>query len=126
MKDLIIIGGGAAAFAAATKANDLGAPALMVNAGLPLGGTCDNVGCVPSKHLLGIAEALTATRRSAFESVRPVVASDHFSVKAAREKKKTRSSRGFGNATTSGSSTHSSVSNSRRAEDASWPLAESR
>ncbi|MGE0600607.1 MAG: mercury(II) reductase [Dehalococcoidia bacterium] len=84
--DLIIVGGGAAAFAAATKANDLGASALMVNAGLPLGGTCVNVGCVPSKHLLGIAEALTATRHSAFESVRPL-AVDGFSVKAARQEK---------------------------------------
>ena len=85
--DLVIIGGGAAAFAAATKANDLGATALMVNAGLPLGGTCVNVGCVPSKHLLGIAEALVATRRSAFDSVHPASPNGHFSVKAAREEK---------------------------------------
>ena len=35
--DLVIIGGGAAAFAASTKANDLGKTALMINAGLPLG-----------------------------------------------------------------------------------------
>lgn len=85
--DLVIIGGGAAAFAAATKANDLGATALMVNAGLPLGGTCVNVGCVPSKHLLGIAEALVATRRSAFDSVRPASPNGQFSVEAAREEK---------------------------------------
>ena len=32
--DLVIIGGGAAAFAAATKANDLGRTALIVNSGL--------------------------------------------------------------------------------------------
>ncbi|MBI2765899.1 MAG: mercury(II) reductase [Chloroflexi bacterium] len=87
MKDLIIIGGGAAAFAAATKANDLGAAALMINAGLPLGGTCVNVGCMPSKHLLAIAEALTATRRSAFDSVRPPGPNGRFSVKAVREEK---------------------------------------
>lgn len=85
--DLVILGGGAAAFSAATRANDLGAKALMVNAGLPLGGTCVNVGCVPSKHLLGIAESLMATRHSAFDSVRPVLADAHFSVKAAREEK---------------------------------------
>lgn len=52
--DLIIVGGGAAAFAAATKANDLGKTAVMINDGLPLGGTCVNVGCVPSKHLLAV------------------------------------------------------------------------
>lgn len=85
--DLIIIGGGAAAFAAATKANDLGASALVINGGLPLGGTCVNVGCVPSKHLLGIAEALTATRHSAFDSVPIPAATGHFSVKAARQEK---------------------------------------
>lgn len=85
--DLIVIGGGAAAFAAATKANDLGAATLMINAGLPLGGTCVNVGCVPSKHLLGIAEALMATTHSVFDSVRPARPNGHFSVKAAREEK---------------------------------------
>ena len=87
MKDLIIIGGGAAAFAAATQATDLGASALMVNAGLPLGGTCVNVGCVPSKHLLGIADALVASRHSAFDSVHPSGGNGQFSVRAAREEK---------------------------------------
>lgn len=87
MYDLVITGGGAAAFAAATKANDLGARTLMVNAGLPLGGTCVNVGCVPSKHLLGIAEALEATRHSVFNAVQPIPRNGHFSVRAAREEK---------------------------------------
>lgn len=50
--DLIIIGGGAGAFAAAIKTNDLNAKTLLVNDGLPLGGTCVNVGCFPSKTLL--------------------------------------------------------------------------
>jgi len=56
--DLIIIGGGAGAFAAAIKANELKAKTAMVNAGLPLGGTCVNVGCVPSKTLLWAGEVL--------------------------------------------------------------------
>ena len=54
--DLVIIGGGAGAFAAAIKANELGAKTAFINAGLPLGGTCVNVGCVPSKTLLHAAE----------------------------------------------------------------------
>ena len=54
--DLIILGGGAGAFAAAIKANELEAKTALVNAGLPLGGTCVNVGCVPSKTLLKIGE----------------------------------------------------------------------
>lgn len=54
--DLIVLGGGAGAFAAAIKANELGAKTALVNAGLPVGGTCVNVGCVPSKTLLKIGE----------------------------------------------------------------------
>jgi len=56
--DLIIIGGGAGAFAAAIKADELGAKTALVNAGLPLGGTCVNVGCVPSKTLLWAGEIM--------------------------------------------------------------------
>ena len=56
--DLIIIGGGAGAFAAAIRANELGAKTALVNAGLPLGGTCVNVGCVPSKTLLWAGEVM--------------------------------------------------------------------
>lgn len=53
--DLAILGGGSAAFAAARRASDLGAQVLMVNEG-PIGGTCVNVGCVPSKTLIRAAE----------------------------------------------------------------------
>jgi mercuric reductase len=56
--DLIIIGGGAGAFAATIRANELGAKTALVNSGLPLGGTCVNVGCVPSKTLLYAGEIL--------------------------------------------------------------------
>jgi mercuric reductase len=56
--DLIIIGGGAGAFGAAIRANDLHANTALINAGLPLGGTCVNVGCVPSKTLLYAGEIL--------------------------------------------------------------------
>ncbi|MBI2617005.1 mercury(II) reductase [Candidatus Gottesmanbacteria bacterium] len=56
--DLIIIGGGAGAFASAIKANELKAKTLLVNTGLPLGGTCVNVGCVPSKTLLWAGEVM--------------------------------------------------------------------
>lgn len=61
--DLVIVGGGAAAFGAAIKASDLGAKAVMINAGLPLGGTCVNVGCVPSKTLLWAGEVLHLANR---------------------------------------------------------------
>lgn len=38
--DFIITGGGAASFAAASKANELGLTTAMINDGLPVGGTC--------------------------------------------------------------------------------------
>ncbi len=56
--DLIIIGGGAGAFAAAIRANELKVKTAMINSGLPLGETCVKVGCVPSKRLLRVGEVL--------------------------------------------------------------------
>ena len=56
--DLIIIGGGAGAFAAGIKANELKKKTLIVNGGLPAGGTCVNVGCVPSKILVHAGEVI--------------------------------------------------------------------
>ncbi len=68
--DLVILGGGAAAFAAATKATDLGLRSVMINDGLPLGGTCVNVGCVPSKHLLAVGDEYYYPRRSPFDALK--------------------------------------------------------
>jgi mercuric reductase len=42
----------------------------MVNTGLPIGGTCVNVGCVPSKHLLAVAESGAAASENPFDAVR--------------------------------------------------------
>jgi mercuric reductase len=67
--DLIIIGGGAGGFAAATKASELEAKAVIINGGLPLGGTCVNVGCVPSKILLEIASEFYYPQHPRFEAV---------------------------------------------------------
>ena len=54
--DLIVVGGGSAAFAGTLKGLELGANIVMINDGL-IGGTCVNVGCVPSKTLIRAAEA---------------------------------------------------------------------
>ncbi len=69
--DLIIIGGGSAAFSAAIKAESLGLNTLMVNAGLDFGGTCVNVGCVPSKNLIRAGEAAYHATHSNFSSIQP-------------------------------------------------------
>lgn len=68
--DLIIIGGGSAAFAGAIKASELEKKVLMINDGLPIGGTCVNVGCVPSKTLIRTAEAFHNTRQTNFEGIK--------------------------------------------------------
>lgn len=53
--DLMIIGGGSAAFAAAIKGAELGATVAIVEEST-IGGTCVNIGCVPSKTLIRAAE----------------------------------------------------------------------
>ena len=67
--DLVILGGGATAFAAATKANDLGKTAIMINSGLPVGGTCVNVGCMPSKNLLTVGDELYYGQHPRFKAL---------------------------------------------------------
>ncbi len=69
--DLIIIGGGSAAFSAAIKAESLGLKTLMVNGGLEFGGTCVNVGCVPSKNLIRAGEAAYHATHSNFAGIKP-------------------------------------------------------
>ena len=77
--DLIIIGGGSAAFSAAIKAESLGLSTLLVNAGLDFGGTCVNVGCVPSKFLIRAAETAYNSSHSNFNAIIPKGADIDFS-----------------------------------------------
>ncbi len=51
-----IIGSGGAAFAAAIRAVETGARVSLIERGAVVGGTCVNVGCVPSKIMLRAAE----------------------------------------------------------------------
>lgn len=53
--DLLIIGSGGSAFSAAIQAVGYGAKVAMVERGT-IGGTCVNIGCVPSKTMLRAAE----------------------------------------------------------------------
>jgi mercuric reductase len=69
--DLIIIGGGSAATSASIRANELGLTTLLVNGGLPIGGTCVNVGCVPSKFLIRAAESIHTSSNSKFKGITP-------------------------------------------------------
>ena len=50
--DIIVIGGGPGGYVAAIRAAQLGYKTACVEAAATLGGTCLNVGCIPSKALL--------------------------------------------------------------------------
>ncbi len=54
--DLTVIGAGPAGYVAAIKAAQLGMNVALVEARAALGGTCLNVGCIPSKALLDSSE----------------------------------------------------------------------
>lgn len=64
----MIVGGGSAGFAAAIKGAELGARVALVEGGT-LGGTCVNVGCVPSKTLIRAAEAQHRRAHHGFEGI---------------------------------------------------------
>ncbi len=55
--DLAVIGAGSAGFSAAITAAELGAQVALIGYGT-IGGTCVNVGCVPSKTMIRAAEAI--------------------------------------------------------------------
>src|SRR5258706_2564768 len=54
--DVVIIGGGPGGYNAAIRAGQLGLKVACVDKGATLGGTCLNVGCMPSKALLHASE----------------------------------------------------------------------
>ena len=54
--DLIVIGGGPGGYVAAIRASQLGMKVACVDKRETLGGTCLNVGCIPSKALLNSSE----------------------------------------------------------------------
>ncbi|MFP5488388.1 MAG: FAD-dependent oxidoreductase, partial [Acidimicrobiia bacterium] len=63
--DFAIIGSGGAAFAAAIRAAGLGARCALIERGT-IGGTCVNIGCVPSKTLLAAAHRRHAATTNPF------------------------------------------------------------
>ncbi len=75
--DVVIVGGGSAGFAAAIRAAEEGANVLLVNQG-PIGGTCVNVGCVPSKALIRALEAYHRAGECRYEGVHTAPAALHW------------------------------------------------
>ena len=64
-----IIGTGSGAFAAALKAVEEGASVTMIERGDLIGGTCVNVGCVPSKIMIRSAQLAQHQRRNPFDGL---------------------------------------------------------
>jgi len=54
--DVVVIGGGPGGYVASIRAAQLGLQTVCVELDKTLGGTCVNVGCIPSKALLGSSE----------------------------------------------------------------------
>ena len=68
--DLLILGSGSTAFAAATRAQELGKTAVMIEA-RTLGGTCVNRGCLPSKNLIEAARLVYDAGHPRFPGLTP-------------------------------------------------------
>jgi len=64
--DLIVIGGGPAGYTGAIRAAQLGMKVVIVEKSKTLGGTCLNIGCIPSKALLDSSEHF-ATAQTKFQ-----------------------------------------------------------
>src|SRR5829696_9937021 len=65
--DVVVIGGGPGGYVAAIRAAQLGLATVCVEMDRTLGGTCVNVGCIPSKALLQSSEHYEFTRLHAQE-----------------------------------------------------------
>src|SRR5689334_5168160 len=65
--DVVIIGGGPGGYVAAIRAAQLGLSTVCVEMDKTLGGTCVNVGCIPSKALLSSSEHFEFARLHAAE-----------------------------------------------------------
>ena len=63
--DIVVIGGGPGGYVAAIRAAQLGLATVCVEMDKTLGGTCVNVGCIPSKALLTSSEHLEFARHHA-------------------------------------------------------------
>lgn len=63
MFDLIVIGGGPGGYVAALRAAQLGSRVACIDKRPAFGGTCLNIGCIPSKALLDSSELFDVARR---------------------------------------------------------------
>ena len=65
--DLIVIGAGPGGYVAAIRAAQLGMNVACIEKRAALGGTCLNIGCIPSKALLQSSEKYAEAQHAAAE-----------------------------------------------------------
>ena len=68
--DLVILGSGSTAFAAALRAQELGKSSVMTEE-RAIGGTCVNRGCLPSKNLIEAAKIIHDARNPRYPGLAP-------------------------------------------------------
>ena len=67
--EIVVIGSGPGGYTAAFRAADLGKKVVLVEKFATLGGVCLNVGCIPSKALLHVAQVLDETKEMASQGI---------------------------------------------------------
>ena len=85
--DLIVIGGGPAGYVAAIRASQLGMTVACIDKRDTLGGTCLNVGCIPSKALLNASEKFAEASSGALEGLGVKISSVKLDLDAMMESK---------------------------------------
>lgn len=80
--DVVVLGSGPGGYAAAYRAADLGLKVAMVDRYKRMGGVCANVGCIPSKAMLHMADVLNSLKESEVFGLKTDHDLDHKKLKA--------------------------------------------
>lgn len=67
--EIVVIGSGPGGYTAAFRAADLGKKVILIEKYSTLGGVCLNVGCIPSKALLHVAQVLDETKEMSSQGI---------------------------------------------------------
>ena len=85
--DLVVIGGGPAGYTGAIRASQLGLKVAIVEKRGTLGGTCLNIGCIPSKALLDSSEHFAMASHGEFAAHGVKVSKVELDLKTMMERK---------------------------------------
>ena len=66
---VVVIGGGPAGYVCAIRLAQLGFKTACVDSRGTLGGTCLNIGCIPSKNLLNLSEKFSSAKKFAEKGI---------------------------------------------------------